>query len=48
MNSDLIKRIVESALMAAGKSLDINHLERLFEDEMNVRLETKLKRRLKK
>ena len=33
MNSDLIKKIVEGALMAAGKSLDINHLERLFEDE---------------
>ena len=33
MNSDLIKRIVEGALMAAGKSLDINHLERLFEDD---------------
>lgn len=32
MNSDLIKRIVEGALMAAGKSLDLNHLERLFED----------------
>ena len=33
MNSDLIKKIVEGALMAAGKSLDINHLERLFEDD---------------
>jgi len=33
MNSDLIKRILEGALMAAGKSLDINHLERLFEDD---------------
>jgi segregation and condensation protein B len=33
MNSDLIKRIVEGALMAAGKSLDLNHLERLFEDD---------------
>lgn len=33
MNSDLIKKILEGALMAAGKSLDINHLERLFEDE---------------
>jgi segregation and condensation protein B len=32
MNSDLIKRIVEGALMAAGKSLDLNQLERLFED----------------
>ena len=33
MNSDLIKRIVEGALMAAGKSLDLNQLERLFEDD---------------
>ena len=33
MNSDLIKKIVEGALMAAGKSLDINHLERIFEDD---------------
>ena len=33
MNSDLIKKIVEGALMAAGKSLDISHLERLFEDD---------------
>ena len=33
MNSDLIKRILEGGLMAAGKSLDINHLERLFEDD---------------
>lgn len=33
MNSDLIKKIVEGALMAAGKSLDLNHLERLFEDQ---------------
>ena len=33
MNSDLIKRIVEGALMAAGKSLDLNHLERLFDDD---------------
>ena len=33
MNSYLIKKIVEGALMAAGKSLDINHLERLFEEE---------------
>jgi segregation and condensation protein B len=32
MNSDLIKRIVEGALMAAGKSLDLNQLERLFEE----------------
>ena len=33
MNSDLIKKIVEGALMAAGKSLDINHLERLFDED---------------
>ena len=33
MNSDLIKKIVEGALMAAGKSLDLNHLERLFDDD---------------
>ena len=33
MNSDLIKKIVEGALMAAGKSLDISHLERLFDDD---------------
>ena len=32
MNSDLIKKIIEGALLAAGKSLDIVHLERLFED----------------
>ena len=33
MNSDLIKKIVEGALMAAGKSLDIAQIERLFTDE---------------
>ena len=32
MNSDLIKKIIEGALLAAGKSLDIIQLERLFED----------------
>ena len=33
MNSDLIKKIVEGALMAAGKSLDIAQLERLFNED---------------
>jgi len=33
MNSDLIKKIVEGALMAAGKSLDITQIERLFTDD---------------
>jgi segregation and condensation protein B len=33
MNSDLIKKILEGALMAAGKPLDLNHLARLFEDD---------------
>ena len=33
MNADLIKKILEGALLAAGKSLDIVHLERLFEDD---------------
>ena len=32
MNSDLIKKIIEGALMAAGKPLDIARLESLFED----------------
>jgi len=32
MNADLIKKIIEGALLAAGKSLDIVHIERLFED----------------
>jgi len=32
MNSDLIRKIIEGALLAAGKSLDIGQLERLFED----------------
>ena len=33
MNSDLIKKIIEGALLAAGKPLDIARLEGLFEDE---------------
>jgi segregation and condensation protein B len=33
MNSDFIKKIIEGALLAAGKTLDINHLESLFNDE---------------
>ena len=33
MNSDLIKKIIEGALMAAGKPLDIARLESLFEDD---------------
>ena len=33
MNSDLIKKIIEGALLAAGKSLDLARLESLFEDE---------------
>ncbi|MCS5587577.1 MAG: SMC-Scp complex subunit ScpB [Porticoccaceae bacterium] len=32
MNSDLIKKIIEGALLAAGKSLDIGQIEGLFED----------------
>ena len=33
MNSELIKKIIEGALLAAGKPLDISHLENLFDDE---------------
>jgi segregation and condensation protein B len=33
MNPDLIRKIIEGALLAAGKPLDINKLESLFEDE---------------
>ena len=33
MNSDLIKKIIEGALLAAGKPLDIARLEGLFEDD---------------
>jgi segregation and condensation protein B len=33
MNSDFIKKIIEGALLAAGKSLDISHLENLFDEE---------------
>lgn len=33
MNSELIKKIIEGALLAAGKPLDITHLENLFDDE---------------
>ena len=33
MNSELIKKIIEGALLAAGKSLDINHIENLFDDD---------------
>lgn len=32
MNSDLLRQIVEGALLAASKPLDINRLESLFED----------------
>ena len=33
MNSDLLRQIVEGALLAASKPLDINRLESLFEDD---------------
>ncbi|MDG1818505.1 MAG: SMC-Scp complex subunit ScpB [Porticoccaceae bacterium] len=33
MNADLIKRIIEGALLAAGKPLDIAKIENLFEEE---------------
>ena len=33
MNPDLIRKIIEGALLAAGKPLDIGKLENLFEDE---------------
>lgn len=33
MNSDLIKKIIEGALMAAGKPLDIARIESVFEDD---------------
>ena len=33
MNPDLIRKIIEGALLAAGKPLDITKLENLFEDE---------------
>ena len=33
MKSELIKKIIEGALLAAGKPLDITHLENLFDDE---------------
>lgn len=32
MNADLLKRIIEGALLAAGKPLDIGKLENLFEE----------------
>lgn len=35
MDSDQLRNIIEGALLAAGRSLDINHLERLF-DEFQV------------
>lgn len=33
MNSELIRKIIEGSLLAAGKSLDIAQLESLFEEE---------------
>lgn len=33
MNSDLIKKIIEGALMASGKPLDIARIESVFEDD---------------
>ena len=33
MKSELIKKIIEGALLAAGKPLDITHLENLFDDD---------------
>ncbi len=33
MNTDLIKKIVEGALLAAGRPLDISQLEKLFDDD---------------
>ena len=33
MNSELIRKIIEGALLAAGKSLDIAQLENLFEEQ---------------
>ena len=33
MNTDLIKKIVEGALLAAGRPLDISQLEKLFADD---------------
>ena len=33
MNADLIKKIVEGALLAAGKPLDITRIESLFEED---------------
>ena len=33
MNADLIKRIIEGALLAAGKPLDIAKIENLFEED---------------
>ncbi|MBT6798259.1 MAG: SMC-Scp complex subunit ScpB [Porticoccaceae bacterium] len=33
MNSDLLRQIVEGALLAAAKPLDVNRLEALFEDD---------------
>ena len=33
MNADLIKRIIEGALLAAGKPMDIAKIESLFEEE---------------
>ena len=33
MNSDLLRQIVEGALLAAAKPLDINRIEALFEDD---------------
>ncbi len=33
MNSDLLRKIIEGALLAAGKPVDIARLEILFEEE---------------
>lgn len=32
MKSDLLRKIIEGALMAAGKPLDLSRIEGLFED----------------
>ena len=32
MNSDMLRKIVEGAIMAAGKPIDIARLETLFEE----------------
>ena len=33
MNSDLLRKIIEGALLAAGKPVDIARLESLFEED---------------